>query len=182
MRLFTGISLPDCYQQSLAEIKEKWNPLFMSKLNWTKPGNWHLTLKFLGEVDEDILPEIKAYVQNINFKEFRLKGAKAGFFGSKGQYRVMWLGLEKDVQPLINLAGNIDRDLNSLGFEREKRLFKGHLTLARVKKFFKDDPWCNFSQSVNQIEWPEFRVEQIMLWQSILTQKGPRYEIVANSH
>ncbi|MFN2343528.1 MAG: 2'-5' RNA ligase family protein, partial [Desulfonatronovibrio sp.] len=93
-------------------MKRKWNPLFQSKLSWTKPGNWHLTLKFIGKAEKDILPEIKTYVQKIDFNEFILKGSRAGFFGSKGQYRVIWLGLEGNVQSLINLAGKIDSDLN----------------------------------------------------------------------
>ena len=59
MRLFIGISVPETYKLKLQEIVDTWKNRFKSKLSWTKKGNHHLTLKFLGEVEEDRLPDIK---------------------------------------------------------------------------------------------------------------------------
>lgn len=178
MRLFIGIPLPDQYHQMLGIIAKGWDGKFKSRLSWTKPGNWHLTLKFLGEVQEDKLPGLEGYMNNLEFPSFFLEGSGAGFFGSKGLYRVIWLGLKNDVDILAGLAGKVDQGLAAIGFEREKRPFKGHLTLARVKKFYKNDPWNELAENVGSLEWPCFRVREVMLWQSFLSPSGARYEVV----
>jgi RNA 2',3'-cyclic 3'-phosphodiesterase len=181
MRLFIGIPLPDQYHQMLGTISKGWDDKFKSRLSWTKPGNWHLTLKFLGEVQEDKLPGLEGYMNNLEFPGFFLEGSGAGFFGSRGEYRLAWLGLMDDTHKLAALAGKIDHGLEALGFEREKRPFKGHLTLARVKKFYKDDPWDELRQHAGNLEWPPFEVRDVILWQSILSRSGARYEMICRS-
>ncbi len=178
MRVFIGIPLPDYYQQMLGKIRDEWDNRLTSMLAWTKPCNWHITLKFLGDVDNDQVNELKKYLSGISFEDFALRGHKSGFFGSRGQYRVFWLGVDGDVQKLILLAENLDKGLGDLGFEHEKRPFKAHLTLARIKNFVKSDPWNDLSSRVDSLEWPAFKVERVNLWQSILSPHGPKYKVL----
>jgi RNA 2',3'-cyclic 3'-phosphodiesterase len=181
MRLFIGIPLPDEYLGMLGSLAADWDPRFRSRFSWTRPGNWHLTLKFLGEVRGDKLPVLDDFMKNLDFKRFNLKGAGVGFFGSRGEYRVVWLGLKEDTDKVAALASKIDKGLEVHGFEREKRPFKGHLTLARVKKFYKDDPWDELRQHAGNLDWPPFEVREVILWQSILSRSGARYEAVFRS-
>ncbi|MFO7728964.1 MAG: RNA 2',3'-cyclic phosphodiesterase [Desulfonatronovibrio sp.] len=181
MRVFIGIPLPDQYQEMLGSIKKEWDGRFKSKLIWTKPGNWHLTVKFLGEVEQTRLPVLAEFMQEMTFDNFTLKGSGGGFFGLKGMYRVAWLGLGQDVHALISLADRIDEDLSVLGFEKNVRPFKGHLTLARIKNFHKNDPWNELTDYVSNLAWPAFKVDQVNLWQSFLSQTGPRYEILSRA-
>ncbi len=176
MRLFIGIPMPEEYKRMLGDIQRAWKDKFQSRLTWTRPENWHLTLKFLGEVDEERLPDLKEFLDDFSFRELTLQAGSSGFFGSKGQYRVAWLGVEGEVQRLAELAHDMDQGLAGLGFEPEKKAFKAHLTLARIKKFVKSDPWRGFSSYVDNMDWPSFTAQQIVLWQSSLTPKGPEYK------
>ncbi len=178
MRVFIGIPLPDYYQQMLEKIRDEWNNRLTSRLTWTKPGNWHITLKFLGDVDNDQVVKLKNYLSGISFKNFALHAHKSGFFGSRGQYRIFWLGVYGEVQKLILLAENLDKGLVDLGFEPEKRPFKAHLTLARIKNFDKSDPWKDLSYWVDGLDWPAFNAERVNLWQSILSPRGPTYKVL----
>jgi len=181
MRLFIGIPLPGQYQEMLGLVRKKWESIFKSKLTWTKPGNWHLTLKFLGDVEKNTLQDLERIMKDLDSRSFFLEGSGAGFFGSKGVYRVAWLGLKNDVPALVALAGQIDQSLEGIGFEKEKRPFRGHLTLARIRKFYRNDPWNEFAEYVGGLEWPGFEVREVVLWQSILGRSGPRYETVVRA-
>lgn len=175
MRLFIGIPLPRDYQQQLAAVSKKWQKRFKSKLSWTKPGNWHLTLKFLGDVHIEKRLELERYMHDLSWEVFSVAGSKAGFFGSKGVYRVAWVGLDGDLERLADLARRIDADLAAMGFSREKRPFKAHLTLARIKGFHRDDPWNELASDAGNRHWPCFKVREAVLWESILKSAGPVY-------
>lgn len=98
--------------------------------SFTPTDNLHLTLKFLGEVSNVKIPEIKAALvgaaESIN--KFRLSSAQCGYFSSRGE-KTVWLGMESD--GLEALAKSVDLALTQLGFEAETRKFIPHVTLAR---------------------------------------------------
>ncbi len=165
----------------LGFIRREWGDKFRSKLNWTKKGNWHLTLKFLGDVQGQKVSDLKQFMIDLDVRSFFIQGSGAGFFGSKGVYRVIWLGLKNDVKALIGLAGKIDHSLEDMGFEREKRPFRGHLTLARVKYFYKDDPWDQLADYLSNQDWPIFEVKSVVLWKSTLNPSGPSYEVICKA-
>jgi len=180
MRIFFGIPLPQEYQQMLGQARDAWKNRFRSRLTWTRPGNWHITLRFLGEVQDDLLPQVKSCLDRVEFEDFCLQGSKSGYFGNSGEYRVAWLGVDGEVQKLINLARILEKELEGFGFEPEKRPFNAHLTLARIKKFVASDPWKDFSDYVEKMGWPEFNAGRINLWQSRLTPAGPEYTVLAD--
>ncbi len=181
MRLFAGLELPSDYQNMLEKIKAAWEDRFTSRIAWTRPGNWHLTLKFLGEVNQEKLQRIREYIQDVKFERFQLQAGRAGFFGSRGQYRVAWIGLDSGADRAAELALKIDNELADMGFAKETRPFRGHLTVARIKKFNRHDPWSEFADYTQSIEWPEFRVSRVVLWQSILNASGPQYKLLTAS-
>ncbi|WP_045216685.1 RNA 2',3'-cyclic phosphodiesterase [Desulfonatronovibrio magnus] len=181
MRLFIGIALPEIYQEILSKIREEWAKRFKSRMIWTRPGNWHLTLKFIGEVDNTSVLQVVRFIKGFQIENVWLKGLNVGFFGAKGQYRVAWLGLEEQDVRLQKIAAVIDQELSIHGFVSEKKPFISHLTLFRVKRFVKSDPWSDFAELVGKMQWPWFRADKLTLWKSTLTPEGPIYSIQAES-
>ena len=102
------------------------------KLRWVRPEGIHLTLKFLGNVEEHRVPSITdALAKATEAFELTIQPSGVGGFGGR-RIRVVWVGLEGDVERLAALATRVDEACGALGFERERRPFAAHLTLARV--------------------------------------------------
>ena len=128
-------------QQFLAEIIRQLSQV-LPEVRWVDPNGIHLTLAFLGELDDEHLGEAfhaaeEAAQKAIPF-EYRIKGL--GTFGSQQQPRVIWIGVEElpsgkiQGSPLHYIHGLLSKALELRGFELEKRPFSPHLTLARIKQ------------------------------------------------
>lgn len=174
MRCFLGLALPETYQEKLAEIIAEWRPKLVSTISWTKKGNWHLTLAFLGDLRPEIQTRIREGLASVRTPPFELQAQGAGFFPPKKTPRVVWIGVGPGRAPCQELAGNIEQTLAPFGFPPSKRGFNPHLTLARIKKPDQDD-WQSLLLDLNQRHWPRFRVESFVFWQSRLTPQGPVY-------
>ena len=175
LRCFVGIPLPKHYQQGLGEISQEWDKKLDSKVAWTKQGNWHLTLYFLGEISEGDVDEVKARLEEVNMEKFYLQAKGGGFFPPNREPRVIWLGVHKGSRECIDLASRVENALLPLGFEKRKKEFKPHLTLGRVKKNKKDN-WRYLQKYLNEIHWSEVPIESFVLWKSDLTPQGPVYK------
>lgn len=175
IRCFVGIPLPENYQSGLGDIRQDWEKELDSRIAWTKQGNWHLTLYFLGEISEGILEDVKTRLDRVDMEKFSLQARGGGFFPPNREPRVVWLGVHKGGQECAELASKVENALLPLGFEKSKKEFRPHLTLGRVKKNKKDN-WRNLQKYLNQIDWPEVAVDSFVLWQSELTTQGPVYK------
>ena len=153
------------------EIKKSGAPLKL-----VEPQNIHITLKFLGDTDENLIGKIedilKESVSDIKPFEIILKGA--GVFPNQNYIKVMWIGIENTEQ-LGKIANKIDEQISGLGFDREKRRFSAHLTIARVKSAKNKDNLIQIIEKYKEIEFGRITVHSIKLKQSELTPKGPIY-------
>ena len=140
-RTFIALELPASLQRFLGTVIHQ-AAEELPALRWVDPAGIHLTLAFLGELDDQRLEAAidaaqEAAQQAVPF-EYRLKGL--GLFGSSLQPRVIWMGIEDQpsgqVQgsPLQRLHRVLAKELEQRGFELEKRPFSPHLTLARIKQ------------------------------------------------
>jgi len=169
MRLFIAIDLgnEDYFNQIQGQLPEA---------KATYPKQFHLTLKFLGEIDkqEDIIEAL----ETTQFKPFRLKTTNIGVFPSENYIKVVWLGLE-DNDDLRRLQEDIEKILESFNFKKDHK-FHPHITLARIK-FIKQEQKEEFIDNLKQIKFAEkeFEVEEFKLIKSELTKQGPAYEDVA---
>ncbi|PIV70270.1 MAG: RNA 2',3'-cyclic phosphodiesterase [Euryarchaeota archaeon CG01_land_8_20_14_3_00_38_12] len=148
-------------------------------LKLVEPENIHLTLKFLGEIDEKMVDEI-AGVMEKSVKEvspFRIKLRGVGVFPSMDYMRVLWVGL-KDAEKLGIIAERLENGLSNLGFKKEKRRFSPHVTIGRVKSSRNKDELQNFLNENTKKDFGEFDVKCIRLKKSVLTPKGPEYSTV----
>jgi 2'-5' RNA ligase len=177
MRLFIAIALPDSWKQILAEPESKiaW---LGGGVKWVEPRGMHLTLRFLGDVEESDLPAIenatRSAVEGTAPFEMRIHGT--GVFPNPRKPRVYWAGLEAP-QSLLDMQARIDQQMQSLGFEKEENPFRPHLTLARIKdpmrKERMTDALLNF-----RLESDPISVIEVLLMRSHLSREGAHYEAI----
>mgnify|MGYP001012690559 CR=1 FL=1 len=195
IRAFAAIPLPKAYQDGLAALPKKDMPAPPARLGWTRPGSWHLTLKFLGDVPESGkggLEEVVGALAAIRFAPFALRGAGAGFFPDAGAPRTLWIGVDAGRKECADLAGLVEKALVPLGYAKERRPFSPHLTLARVRDgrsgHAKRAPvdrgqaaavWRTLADDLAALDWPAFTVTGFTLFRSVLDRSGPVYSPLA---
>ena len=172
LRLFIAIELPsniiDGLRNVQEELKDKSN-----KLSWAKPENIHLTLKFLGDTETGKIDSMVNILEGIAGKSFgfeiSVKGV--GTFPAAGNPRVIWVGIEEN-KDMLQLYNNIEEGLATLGFEKERRDFKPHLTLGRIK-FLNDRAGLKRGlEKVAGLNLARFAVAGFALFKSTLTPEG----------
>lgn len=177
--------LPPETKDALAQLQDALRPIIPSRLRWVRPEGIHLTLKFLGSVPARQLPEIEDALARAIDQPFSLSlrlGA-VGSFGGRQRLRVIWVGLEGDVEELADLAEKVEGALGSLGFPRENRRFSPHLTLARVPDEVppsERERIAGLLPAVERPPLPSMTVTSISLMRSLLQPTGARYERLAS--
>lgn len=134
---------------------------------FTEPENLHLTLKFLGDLDNDQIKEIDDRLRSINFNKFEVELGEAGVF-AKNYIRIIWIHLKGAEK----LQKEIDDKLSDL-FEKERR-FMSHITIARVKGVADRNALINYLESVKPSKL-KFKVDRFFLRKSELKPDGPVY-------
>ena len=135
IRSFLAFELPGEIKDTVSTLHQE---LVGSSLNvrWVRPANVHLTVVFLGNVAKEDLPSLSREVGNVCLKygrfEIRLRGM--GVFGGLRSPRVLWIGLEGDVERMGFFRDAISKRITRFGVKVEKRPFRPHLTLGRFKK------------------------------------------------
>ena len=135
IRAFIAIELSPEVKSALADLVEKLRRAHVPGLRLVRPEGIHLTLKFLGNVPEDQVEPIVAAVSRVaqSHRAIALELGDAGAFPNQDAPRVLWVGVEGDLMPLVSLQKQVDAALASLGFARDKRDFSPHLTVARIR-------------------------------------------------
>lgn len=136
VRAFVAIELPSILLKRIEELQEtlKKEVKGTRSVSWPRPEGIHLTLKFLGDVEETRIEDISTALTGASsgFKSMRLKAGGVGCFPTQRNPRVIWVGLSHS-EELERLQNNIEEAAAGLGFEKEDRPFKPHLTLCRIK-------------------------------------------------
>ena len=147
-----------------------------SNIKLIKPENIHITLKFLGDTDINLIEEINNILENIvkEIKPFKIKLEGAGFFPNKNYIKIIWIGIKKEEQLKI-IAQKIDNQLFKMGFKREGRKFSPHLTIGRVRSAKNKDKILKIIEKYKDFQFAEIKVNAIKLKKSELTPKGPIY-------
>ncbi|HET9181899.1 MAG TPA: RNA 2',3'-cyclic phosphodiesterase [Candidatus Angelobacter sp.] len=130
MRLFIALGIPGEIRSRLADYIERVRS-HAADARWARVEGLHVTLKFIGEVKDTKLEEIKSALAVVKSAGFEVTFGSIGFFPNPKSPRVFWAGVESGDQ-LTQLASSIDAATEKIGIEREKRSFSPHLTLARA--------------------------------------------------
>jgi 2'-5' RNA ligase len=178
MRTFIAIPLPEECRSMLQQMQQALRAC-RPEVGWVAVSSIHLTLKFLGEADPVIIPQLAQSLQAASESdqsfELRLRGL--GCFPNVRNPRVIWCGIEGETDGLANLQGKVESVCNSLGFSREERAFKPHLTLGRVRGKRNLQPLMDCIKIGSDLE-RSFRVDLYNIYQSILKPQGAVYTVL----
>jgi len=170
-RLFIAIDLPKSIKDLIKSLKAD-----LPTAKWVK--EWHLTLKFIGNVNEETFLKTKAVLKTIKEKSFSLKITGVGCFERHGRTRVLWVGLENN-QTLFNLQKQIETIISEEEIcKPETRPFAAHITLAR----FNNVPVTKIQSYLDQykeLNTDPFEIKNFHLYSSELTQSGAIHTIEA---
>lgn len=175
IRTFIAISVPEQVKERISDLQRKLKTRG-GDVKWVRPKSMHLTLKFLGDVEESRIDTIAETVREavITQKPFTISVSGTGVFPHPGRPRVLWVGVEQGGETLIHLAEKIDRSCAALGFKPEKRKFSAHLTLGRVKSGKRIDEILRDMQAA-EFQGGSFPAEQIVVMKSELKPEGAQY-------
>ena len=135
IRTFIAFELPPVIISLLQKVQQELK-LLKLRARWVRPENIHLTLKFFGDIDPGGIDKIGAAMAEavIGSSPLKLAVSGIGVFPGIKRPRVIWLGLSGDIQAILALQGRLEEKLADVGFPKEKRSFKAHLTLGRIKQ------------------------------------------------
>ncbi len=165
LRLFVGIDLPGPIKLQLSMLCSG-----VPGARWVEPENYHLTLRFIGEVDEGMASDVDAALAQIRAPRFELTLSGVGQFGD----RMLWVGVEKS-QPLLHLRDKVESALVREGLEPETRRYAPHVSLARLKGA-KPPRLQSFLQEHALFRSTPIAVDRFSLVASFPTKSGVIYE------
>jgi 2'-5' RNA ligase len=184
MRLFVAVELGDDAVRVAADTAATLRREIGSAIRaaWVAPANMHLTVRFIGHVDDARAPSMVAALSPpLDVPAFDVELGGCGVFPPSGPPRVIWIGLAQGLPSLAAIHDVFDRRLLPFGFEPERRPFSAHLTLARVKDAAKGSA-AAVRDALTHIppSGARSRIRSATIFQSHLSPKGPRYEPLAH--
>ncbi len=176
IRCFIAIDLPEATRQGLDGVQEKLQQS-RARVRWVRANNIHLTLKFLGNIHPDQVDDIAAVTAQTvqNEPPLTLRTAGLGAFPSQRNPRVIWMGVAGEVKRLTHIQTRLENNLQALGFASERRGFRAHLTLGRVKDKRNRQALIAAMTELEIPEFDSFDVTEIILYKSDLRPTGAIY-------
>lgn len=178
IRSFIALEIPDASLTTIIKIRDE----KIGKdedVRWEGKEKLHLTLKFLGDINSEMIGEYSKTLEKIigGYESLNLSFSEFGVFKRRNEFKILWIGL-KNNQKLIQIAGEIEAAFAELGFEKEKREFKSHITLLR----FRGHEDSEKIVSLTEVKLPEidFKANKITLYESMLTPNGSVYRSLKN--
>lgn len=183
MRIFAAIDISDSARCVVSSYIERLRYEFpQARVGWTRAEKLHLTLKFFGETNEAQLSKLAEAVEAVakDFSPFDLQIVGAGVFPSPRKARVLWLGARAENDNLRKLSERLEDECARRGFPKDNRIFKAHLTIARLKQNA-DAALIEKHLDTNLAPSEPFQVSEITIYQSELLPRGSRYKIISKT-
>jgi 2'-5' RNA ligase len=176
IRTFIAIELPAEVRSGLDGLQQELKALGL-KARWVRPANIHLTLKFLGNIEPAAIEEVGRAMADAagDCASFTLTVNGLGFFPGKKRPRVIWVGLGGATAVLLNLQRHLADRLATIGFAKEKRPFKAHLTLGRIRQAVHPNILSQAIEGYSDLASPTFSADRIILFKSDLKPSGAVY-------
>lgn len=181
-RIFAAVDISEEVRQKISEyileLKRKFSDI---KVGWDRPEKLHLTLKFLGDTDEEKLEKLKVICKNISSEvsKLKLRISQTGVFPSPRNARVLWLGVQGDVEELQKINSILETECEKIGFKKEKRDYTPHLTIGRIREPQKAKKLAQ-THLENKFEPISFEVSEIVIYESKLQPTGSIYTKIQN--
>jgi 2'-5' RNA ligase len=173
LRLFIGVPLPPAQKLHLSAIC-----CGLRGARWIDPGNYHVTLRFIGEVDEGAAGDIDLGLSRLKAKRFSLTVAGIGAFGTGNKPHLLYAGI--DAEPgLLQLHDKVGAACSRLGLVPDRNRYVPHVTLAKVAGATAAAEIAEFTARNGLLRLAPFAVESFSLIRSYLTKSGSIYEDIA---
>lgn len=172
IRTFIAVELDPGFREEIRRIQEKFSDF---NLKFVDPEIVHITLKFLGDIEESKVKALSAALDSLLCEPFDAKFEGIGVFPKPSNPKVLWLGAKGNFEALHD---NVETVLKPFKFKEDERAFTAHATLARVK-FLNKDQKNAFAGVLNELKDTKIgsmRVNKVFLKKSTLTPDGPIYE------
>lgn len=180
IRTFLAVALADETRRALAELARQAD-VGSVKARWTDPENLHVTVKFLGDVPEaDVLDVCDAAAEaacRVEPFDFSVRGA-ACVPPAGRKLRMVWADVD-DGGAMAELARAVEAEMGELGFPPERRPFRAHITMARIRFARDPQPLRDAVGRFAEAEFGSQRAEELVVFQSELTRSGPIYTPMA---
>jgi len=176
IRAFIAADIPDHVLTKIRDVQENIRRCGF-RIRWVRPENIHLTLKFLGDIRRQDVGRVGgAIVEGVKpFHLLSLSAGGVGVFPGNRRPRVLWVGLNGQTDLLVRLQRHLDNCLQPIGFQKEKRPFKGHLTIGRMKGRIELKKLADAIRRYGDFESGIFTLDRIHLYQSELKPEGAVY-------
>jgi 2'-5' RNA ligase len=176
IRSFIAVELPDGVLSALSRVQEHLKS-YGFRTKWVRPANIHITLKFLGDIDSGTIDAIASAMLSAaeGCVPISLAAKGIGVFPNIKRPRVLWAGLTGEVNLLIDLQRKLDDWLSDIGFAKERRSFKGHLTLGRFKSRVNSTEIMRALTEFEDFKIQSFMARELILFKSVLKPSGAVY-------
>ena len=183
MRLFAAIDIEPRLQDRIERIQERLRrdlKLSGNEVRWVQPGQVHLTLKFLGEMRDNLITQVCDVVTRTaaEYDGLNLRIHGLGVFGRPA--RVVWAGCEVPPE-LVKIQTRLENEFEKIGWDKEHRPFAGHLTICRVKSPAAGRRLAKAVEAYADECFGTVSVDQLVLYESQLSRTGPEYNAVCKA-
>lgn len=182
IRAFIAVELPEDVIQKLARTQQKLKSTG-ARVKWVERQNLHLTMKFLGDVEFEEVNEISSVmaeaVKDVSSFTVMAKGTGAFPKGERSP-RVVWAGVDGDVQMLEKIFQRLNENLVRFGVPYEKRRYSPHITIGRVRSSKGTAELAQAVRDCSDKEFGQVQVTELLLMMSELTSSGPVYTVLAH--
>ena len=176
-RLFIGVQISPTLQTDLKQVYTKLKQMAQAReynIRWSPEENWHITLQFLGNTEEALIPKISDALDEVarNYQSFTVRASGVGGFPEERHARVIYAGVSK-TQDLLNLQSSIEEATQHLGFTPEDRDYSPHITLGRLRSA------GSISDLISPFvrkKFEDFQLTELTLYESTLRGTFPHYE------
>ncbi len=179
-RTFLAIHIPSTADYTGLVERLKKNLTHEKYINYCRPENIHLTLKFLGNTPVDDIPAIIETCQKVakRHQPFAMDFDRTGLFGSNRVPRVLWLGMNDQPQALFDLENDLLDAFDDLGYLRDRQNFVPHLTVCRIKSLVDKQFFMQIYNGIEQKTYLHVEVKELVYYQSFLQPTGPFYKVL----
>ena len=182
LRIFLALDLDQTIKDQLIRLQNRLDRIG-ADVRWVKAEHIHLTMKFLGELTDQMAADVCRLCQNISaqFEPFEFEVRSAGSFSNHGRPRVVWVGIDDPSGYVRRLHQQIEKTLGPLGLRRERRVFKPHVTLGRVRSAKNALDLRAEVVKNNNFQAGTAQASEITIYSSQLEPQGPLHTVIGRA-
>ncbi|RPJ17189.1 MAG: RNA 2',3'-cyclic phosphodiesterase [Desulfobacteraceae bacterium] len=176
IRAFVALKLPANTISAIKRVQEDFKR-HRFPVRWVRPENVHLTIKFFGDIPKNDVTKIDAAMKSCagDYAPLSLSAKGAGIFPGIARPRIIWAGISGETFHLLDLRNSLEKRFEEIGFKKEERPFKGHLTIGRFREKADTGKLLEALKKVRNFESEMFVAWNLYLYKSDLKPEGPVY-------